>query len=115
MSLAQLNKLASKDLVVGLPNISFKNDNVYDACVKGKHARSSFKSKKVVSTSIPLELFHKGLCGPMRIMSRSGKRYILVIGDDYTRYTRTMFLSSKDETFDNFYISNQKNPKETMS
>nr|GFB09597.1 ribonuclease H-like domain-containing protein [Tanacetum cinerariifolium] len=38
------------------------------------------------------------LCGPMRVASINGKRYVLVIVDDYSRYTRTLFLMSKDET-----------------
>nr|GFB36754.1 integrase, catalytic region, zinc finger, CCHC-type, peptidase aspartic, catalytic [Tanacetum cinerariifolium] len=37
------------------------------------------------------------LCGPMRIASINGKRYVLVIVDDYTRYTWLHFLRSKDE------------------
>ncbi|GJX57345.1 integrase, catalytic region, zinc finger, CCHC-type containing protein [Tanacetum coccineum] len=37
------------------------------------------------------------LCGPMRIASINGKRYILVIVDDYSRYTWVVFLRSKDE------------------
>nr|GFC15084.1 hypothetical protein [Tanacetum cinerariifolium] len=37
------------------------------------------------------------LCGPMRIASINGKRYVLVIMDDYSRYTWVHFLRSKDE------------------
>nr|GEX71422.1 Gag-Pol polyprotein [Tanacetum cinerariifolium] len=37
------------------------------------------------------------LCGPMRIASINGKRYFLVIVDDYSRYTWVHFLRSKDE------------------
>nr|GEW93490.1 ribonuclease H-like domain-containing protein [Tanacetum cinerariifolium] len=37
------------------------------------------------------------LCGPMRIASINGKRYVLVIMDDYSRYTWVQFLRSKDE------------------
>nr|GFC44123.1 Gag-Pol polyprotein [Tanacetum cinerariifolium] len=37
------------------------------------------------------------LCGPMRIASINGKRYILVIVDDYSRYRWVHFLGSKDE------------------
>ncbi|GJY23172.1 retrovirus-related pol polyprotein from transposon TNT 1-94 [Tanacetum coccineum] len=40
------------------------------------------------------------LCGPMRIESINGKKYVLVIVDDYSRYTWTHFLRSKDETQD---------------
>ncbi|GKE90454.1 retrovirus-related pol polyprotein from transposon TNT 1-94 [Tanacetum coccineum] len=38
------------------------------------------------------------LCGPMRVESINGKKYILVIVDDYSRYTWTHFFRSKDET-----------------
>nr|GEY90697.1 integrase, catalytic region, zinc finger, CCHC-type, peptidase aspartic, catalytic [Tanacetum cinerariifolium] len=44
-----------------------------------------------------LHLLHMDLCGPMRIASINGKRYILVIVDDYSRYTWVHFLRSKDE------------------
>nr|GEU72524.1 putative ribonuclease H-like domain-containing protein [Tanacetum cinerariifolium] len=45
-----------------------------------------------------LNLLHMDLCGPMRVASINGKKYILVIIDDYSRYTWTLFLHSKDET-----------------
>ncbi|GKC70709.1 retrovirus-related pol polyprotein from transposon TNT 1-94 [Tanacetum coccineum] len=38
------------------------------------------------------------LCGPMRVESFNGKKYVLVIVDDYSKYTYTHFLRSKDET-----------------
>ncbi|XP_070053338.1 spindle pole body component 110-like [Nicotiana tomentosiformis] len=46
-SLSQLNKLVSKDLVIGLPNIKSKKDIVCEACGRGKHVRSSFRTKKM--------------------------------------------------------------------
>nr|GFC14249.1 putative ribonuclease H-like domain-containing protein [Tanacetum cinerariifolium] len=45
-----------------------------------------------------LHLLHMDLCGPMRVASINGKRYVLGIVDDYSRYTWTHFLRSKDET-----------------
>nr|XP_018631400.1 uncharacterized protein LOC108947676 [Nicotiana tomentosiformis] len=41
-----------------------------------KHVRASFKSKKVVNTSKPLELLHIDLCGPIRVRNRGGKRMV---------------------------------------
>ncbi|GJU85476.1 retrovirus-related pol polyprotein from transposon TNT 1-94 [Tanacetum coccineum] len=38
------------------------------------------------------------LCGLMRIESINRKKYILVIVDDYSRFTWVKFLRSKDET-----------------
>ncbi|GKD07280.1 retrovirus-related pol polyprotein from transposon TNT 1-94 [Tanacetum coccineum] len=45
-----------------------------------------------------LQILHMDLCGPMRVESFNGKKYVLVIVDDYSRYTWTHFLRSKDET-----------------
>nr|XP_009608721.1 uncharacterized protein LOC104102655 [Nicotiana tomentosiformis] len=98
-SFTLLNKLVKKDLVRGLPKSSFKDHKVCDACVKGKQVRSLFKTKKDVSTSRPLVLLHMVLCGPMRVPSKGGKRNIFVIVDDYSRFTWTLFLRTKDETF----------------
>jgi len=98
-----LNKLISKDLVVRLPSIKYNDDKVCDACVRGKQVRTSFKSKNCISTSRPLELLHIDLCGPIRITSKGGKRYVFVIMDDYSRFT-CLFLASKDESFEKFLI-----------
>ncbi|GKF89157.1 retrovirus-related pol polyprotein from transposon TNT 1-94, partial [Tanacetum coccineum] len=40
------------------------------------------------------------LCGPMRVESVNGNKYVLVIIDDYSRYTWTHFLRSNDEILD---------------
>ena len=86
-SLSLLNKLVSNDLLVGLPTIKYNDSKVCDACAKRKQVKNSFKSKRCVSTTRALELLHIDLCGPMRIMSRGGKRYVCVIVDDYSRFT----------------------------
>ncbi|GJT23402.1 retrovirus-related pol polyprotein from transposon TNT 1-94 [Tanacetum coccineum] len=45
-------------------------------------------------------LLHWNHCEPMRIASFNGKKYILVIVDDYSRFTWVKCLSSKDEALD---------------
>ncbi|GJS15227.1 retrovirus-related pol polyprotein from transposon TNT 1-94 [Tanacetum coccineum] len=40
------------------------------------------------------------LCGPMPVASVNGKKYILVIVDDYSRFTWVKLLASKDEAPD---------------
>ncbi|GKA65566.1 retrovirus-related pol polyprotein from transposon TNT 1-94, partial [Tanacetum coccineum] len=37
------------------------------------------------------------LCGPMCVASINGNKYILVIVDDYSRFTWVRFLKTKDE------------------
>ena len=44
------------------------------------------------------------LCGPMRVYNIGGKRYVFVIVYDYSRFTWTLFLATKDETFTMFEI-----------
>ncbi|GJU01859.1 retrovirus-related pol polyprotein from transposon TNT 1-94 [Tanacetum coccineum] len=70
---------------------------VTSVCVS-KAKQSSFKSKTVPSSKGRLNLLHMDLCGPMQVASINGKKFILVIVDDYSRYTWTLFLRSKDET-----------------
>jgi len=106
-----LNKPVSKDLVVGLPSIKYNDDKVCDTCAKGKQTRISFKAKKYVSASQPLELLHGDLCGPMRTTSRGGKRYVFVIVDNYSCFTWTLFLASKDESFEKFVVFLKKTEK----
>ncbi|GJZ89931.1 retrovirus-related pol polyprotein from transposon TNT 1-94 [Tanacetum coccineum] len=57
------------------------------ACEQGKSKKASLPLKLVPSTESKLELLHMDLCGPMRVASINGNKYILVIVDDYSRYT----------------------------
>ncbi|GJS79539.1 ribonuclease H-like domain-containing protein [Tanacetum coccineum] len=67
----------------------------------GKAKRSNLKTKTVPSSKERLHMLHMDLCGPMRVEIINGKKYILVIVDDYSIYTWTCFLRSKDETPEN--------------
>ncbi|GJR55355.1 retrovirus-related pol polyprotein from transposon TNT 1-94 [Tanacetum coccineum] len=93
-----INLLLKKDVVIGLPKLKYVKDQLCSSCEVSKARRSSFKSKTVPSLKGRLNLLHMDLCGPMRVASINGKKYILVIVDDYSRYTWTLFLRSKDET-----------------
>ncbi|GJS78401.1 retrovirus-related pol polyprotein from transposon TNT 1-94, partial [Tanacetum coccineum] len=58
------------------------------------------KPKSEDTNQEKLYLLHMDLCGPMRVSSVNGKKYILVIFDDYSRFTWVKFLRSKDEAPD---------------
>nr|GFA87544.1 hypothetical protein [Tanacetum cinerariifolium] len=88
---------ATKDIVIGLPKLKYVKDQLCSSCELSKAKRSSFKSKAVPSSKGRLNLLHMDLCGPMRVAIINGKKYIMVIVDDYSRYTWTLFLHSKDE------------------
>jgi len=52
--------------VFGLPKLNFKKDKICVACQKGKQIKTSFKSKKIIYTTKPLEVLHMDLFGPSR-------------------------------------------------
>nr|GFB48221.1 retrovirus-related Pol polyprotein from transposon TNT 1-94 [Tanacetum cinerariifolium] len=93
-----INLLLKKDIVIGIPKLKYVKDQLCSSCEFSRAKRSSFKSKAVPSLKGRLNLLHMDLCGPMRVASINGKKYILVIIDEYSRYTWTLFLRSKDET-----------------
>nr|GFA00002.1 retrovirus-related Pol polyprotein from transposon TNT 1-94 [Tanacetum cinerariifolium] len=92
-----INDLARNDLVAGLPKFKYHKEHLCPSCEEGKSKRASHPPKPVPNSRQRLHLFHIDLCGPMRIASINGKRYILVIVDDYSRYTWVHFLRFKDE------------------
>nr|GFB02305.1 retrovirus-related Pol polyprotein from transposon TNT 1-94 [Tanacetum cinerariifolium] len=92
-----INDLARNDLVSGLPKFKYHKEHLCPSCEQGKSKRASHPPKPVPNSRQRLHLLHMDLCGPMRIASINGKRYILVIVDDYSRYTWLHFIRSKDE------------------
>ena len=94
-----LNRIASKDLVIGLPKLEFERNKLCETCQKGKQTKSTFKPINVVSTSRPLELLHMDLFGPSRTMSLGGNYYGLVIVDDYSLFTWTLFIVTNDTVY----------------
>nr|GFB36931.1 integrase, catalytic region, zinc finger, CCHC-type, peptidase aspartic, catalytic [Tanacetum cinerariifolium] len=73
------------------------------ACAMGKSTKKTHKPKSEDTNQEKLYLLHMDLYGPMRVEIVNGKKYILVIVDDYSRFTWVKFLRSKDET-PNFII-----------
>nr|GFA03589.1 hypothetical protein [Tanacetum cinerariifolium] len=64
----------------------------------GKQHKASCKSKLVNSVSKSLYTLHMDLFGPTSVSSISHKWYCLVVTDDFSRFTWTFFLKTKDET-----------------
>ncbi|KAI3666974.1 hypothetical protein L6452_42015 [Arctium lappa] len=81
-----------------MPKLSFVKEKLCAACEKRKLTKSSFKSKQCFSISQPLQMLHMDLCGPVSTPSLGGRRYILVIIDEFTRYTWVFFLRYKSDT-----------------
>nr|GFA37821.1 hypothetical protein [Tanacetum cinerariifolium] len=86
--------------IQGLPKLKFEKDHLCLACAMGKSTKKSHKPKSKDTNQEKLYLLHMDLGGPMRVESVNGKKYILVIIDDYSRFTRVKLLRSKDEATD---------------
>nr|GEU76935.1 retrovirus-related Pol polyprotein from transposon TNT 1-94 [Tanacetum cinerariifolium] len=76
-----INLLSKKDVVIGLPKQKYVKDQLCSSCELSKEKRRSFKSKAVPSVKGRLNLLHMDLCGPMRVASINGKKYILKASD----------------------------------
>ncbi|GJZ26003.1 retrovirus-related pol polyprotein from transposon TNT 1-94 [Tanacetum coccineum] len=98
LNFGTINDLARKDLVRGLPRLKFEKDHLCSACQLGKSKKHTHKPKTENTNLEVLNTLHMDLCGPMRVQTINGKKYILVIVDDYSRFTWVKFLRSKDET-----------------
>nr|GEU84626.1 hypothetical protein [Tanacetum cinerariifolium] len=72
-------------------------DHLCSACAMGKSKKKSHKSKSKDTNQENLYLLHMDLCGPMHVESVNGNKYILVIVDDYSRFTWVKCLRSNDE------------------
>ena len=92
LNFGTINELTRKDLVRGMPRLKYEMDHLCYACQLGKSKKHSHKPKTVNTIMEVLHTLHMDLCGPMRVQTISGKRYVLVVVDDYSRFT---FLRSK--------------------
>jgi hypothetical protein len=99
VNMRTLQSLHKGGHILGLKeNVSFAKDRVCRACVLGKMHDSPHPSKTIISSKRILELLHVDLFGPPSHASLGGKKYCLVIVDDYSRYTWVYFFKHKSET-----------------
>nr|GEU68817.1 hypothetical protein [Tanacetum cinerariifolium] len=100
LNFGAINHLARQGLVRGLPKLKFEKDHLCSACAMGKSKKKSHKPKSEDTNQEKLYLLHMDPYGPMHVESVNGKKYILVIVDDYSRFIWVKCLRSKDEAPD---------------
>jgi hypothetical protein len=96
--MSNFKKAHKKGMITGLKDVTFDKNKLCSACQVGKQVAIHHPLKTMLSTSKPLELLHIDLFGLISYKSISGNLYCLVIVDDYSRYTWTLFLGDKSET-----------------
>ena len=88
-------------MVTDLPLVSCK-DGVCSGCVLKKHHWDSFDKCASWHASVPLELVHSNLCGPLTSASFSSFKYFLTLMYEYSKCTWVYFLKLKSEVFNMF-------------
>jgi hypothetical protein len=82
--------------------LKFESDLVCAPYRHGKMNDASHSLINIVMTEHPRQLLHIDTVSPSQVRSMGGKWYVLVIVDDYSRYSWVFFLESKDEVFEHF-------------
>ncbi|GJR71893.1 retrovirus-related pol polyprotein from transposon TNT 1-94 [Tanacetum coccineum] len=81
-----------------LPTVDVEKIHFVFSIQLGKSRKATHKPKMINTIMEVLHTLHMDLCGRAEEQSINGKKYILVIVDDYSRFTWVKFLRSKDET-----------------
>jgi hypothetical protein len=82
-----LHKLQKDGHILGLTNIIFEKNRLCGACQAGKQVGVCHHAKNIMTITRPLEVLHMDLFSPIAYISISGKKYDLVIVDDYSHFT----------------------------
>ena len=115
-SYKHLSIVSKHKTVLGIPKLSRISNVMCGPCQLGKQTKTKHPSTQTSATSRPLELLHLDLMGPTRTESLGGKRYIMVVVDDFTRYTWIILLRSKSDAHEHIEtlctrLQNKKNLK----
>ena len=84
-SYKHLSIVSKHESVLRIPKLSRVSNMVCGPCEIGKQTKPKHLGIQTSTTSRPLELLHLDLMDPTRIESLGGKRYIMVVVDNFTR------------------------------
>jgi hypothetical protein len=87
LSFNLLRRLSGLGLLRGLPLLKFESDLICAPCRHGKMIAASHSSVNTTMTEHPGQLLHMDTVSPSRVRSMGRKWYVLVIVDDYSRYS----------------------------
>jgi hypothetical protein len=100
--MSNLKKAHKRGMITGLKDVTFDKNKLCSACQTGKQVDIHHPLNTMLSTFKPLELLHIDLFDPTSYKNIGGNLYCLVIIDNYSRYTWTLFLGDKSETTEIF-------------
>lgn len=101
MSYDKLDLMMKKKMVGGQSQLEVSKGLVCAGCQFGKAHQQSFERSSFQQT-VPLELVHLDVFGPVKQPSVKGMRYMVTFIDDFSRYVWIYFMKEKYETFSKF-------------
>nr|GEY51370.1 integrase, catalytic region, zinc finger, CCHC-type, peptidase aspartic, catalytic [Tanacetum cinerariifolium] len=104
LNFGTINDLSIKDLVRGLPRLKFEKDHLCSACQLGNSKKHTHKPKTKNTIIEVLHTLHMGLCGPIGLQRINGKKYILVIVDDYSRKGYTIYNKRTQRIMETIHV-----------
>ena len=96
-SYKHLSIISKHESILGIAKLSRINNVVCGPCQLGKQTKAKHPDTQTYATSRKLKLLHLDLMGPTRTKFLGGKRYIMVVVDDFTSYTWVILLQSKSD------------------
>ena len=91
-SYKHLSIVSKHESILGIPKLNRVSNVVCGPCQLGKQTKAKHPGTQTFATSKPLKLLYLDLMGPTRTESLGGKRYIMVVVDNFTRYTWVILL-----------------------
>jgi hypothetical protein len=82
--------------------LKFESDLVCAPCRYGKMIAASHSTVNTVMTEHPGQLLHMDTVDPSWVRSMGGKWYVLVIVDDYSRYSWVSILRARMKCLSTF-------------
>lgn len=92
-----IKEMIKGGLIEGAELIECSCQGDCEVCLKAKLTRLPFPHKATNHSKAVLELVHTDVCGPMQTASNTGKRYVLTLIDDFSKFTVISLLSHKSE------------------
>jgi len=102
LNMQGIKKVISLEAIKGIPKLEITEGSICRECQVGKQTRISHPRLEHQRTSKVFELPHIDLMGPMQVTNIGGKRYFLVVVDDFSRFTWVNFIREKSDTFESF-------------
>lgn len=94
---AVFEKIEKEKLATGMKLVNCGAKIPCEPCMEGKMARLPYPQQAERKTTMPLQLIHTDVCGPMSNETPGGKRYFLTLIDDFSRYVVMYLLRDKSE------------------